>query len=56
MLDDSLNLYLIEINNNPALGTFGCKALENAIYPMRTDAYNLSVNKLFHNFEDKNTK
>jgi len=31
MLDESLNLFLIEINNNPALGTFGCKALENAI-------------------------
>jgi len=24
MIDDNLNLYLIEVNNNPALGTFNC--------------------------------
>jgi len=54
MLDENLKLYFIEINNNPALGTFGCKALEGAIFAMRTDAWNLSVNKLFHNYEDKN--
>lgn len=47
MLDENLKLYLIEINNNPALGTFNCKVLENAIFPMRTDSLNLSVNKLF---------
>lgn len=46
MLDNNLNLLLIEINKNPALGTFGCKVLENAIFPFSNDSFNLSVNKL----------
>lgn len=46
MLDHGLNLYFIEVNSNPALGTFGCKVLENAIFPMSNDSFNLSVNKL----------
>lgn len=54
MIDENLNLYLIEVNNNPALGTFNCKVLENPIFAMRTDTYNLSVNKLFFNYEDQN--
>lgn len=37
MLDDNLNLYLIEVNNNPALGTHGCKVLENPIFALRND-------------------
>mmetsp|Transcript_33641 Transcript_33641/g.73427 ORF Transcript_33641/g.73427 Transcript_33641/m.73427 type:complete len:101 (-) Transcript_33641:275-577(-) len=56
MLDEALHLYLIEVNNNPALGTFGCKVLEDSIFAMRTDVLNLSVNKLFHNFEEKPNK
>jgi len=46
MLDEKLKLYLLEINNNPALGTFNCKVLENSILAMRTDVMNLTLNTL----------
>lgn len=57
MLDEDMRLYLIECNFNPALGTHGCKVLENAIHPMRTDVWNLTVNSLFFNYPlDKPSK
>jgi len=57
MLDENLKLYLIEINQNPALGTHGCKVLENAIQPMKTDVWNLTGNSLFFNYSiDKPNK
>jgi len=56
MLDEQLDLYLLEINNNPALGTQGSKVLENSIMPMRTDVFNLTLNKLYFGFVEKDNK
>lgn len=48
MLDENMKLYLIEINDNPALSTHKCKTLEDSIFSMRNDVFNLTINKLYH--------
>jgi len=52
MLDEDLNLYLIEVNDNPALNTYKCKVLEDCIFAFGKDINNLTVNTLYFDYED----
>lgn len=56
MLDEDLKLYLIEVNDNPALNTYKCKVLEDCIFAFGIDVNNLTINTLWFDYNDPDQK
>lgn len=56
MLDEDLKLYLIEVNDNPALNTQKCKVLEDCIFAFGIDVNNLTINTLWFDYNDPDQK